>query len=71
MLTIEDKNRAKLILIGLKQAIDKEIANGNNPTFAIAYYQEKLAKYIQDFKHFHDQEVKEIAKEFGGEVVKN
>lgn len=59
----------KLMLIGMRDSIKKALDRGEKPLHDIKMYHEKLSKYKRDFKDEHDKEIKNIAKEFNGEIV--
>lgn len=59
----------KLMLVSMKDNITKALNRGEKPLHAIKMYHEKLDKYKKDFEPEHNQEVKNIAEDFGGEII--
>ena len=55
------------LLKGLKKFIDEELGKKITPKNAIAFYTNKLDKY--KLKFASNQELQNIAKDFGGEII--
>ena len=60
----------KQMLMSMKEGIDSALKRGEKPLEAINLYHKLLAKYKTEFTVEHEKEVEDLAKQFGGVVIK-
>jgi hypothetical protein len=57
------------MLQGMRASIDEDLAKHINPKAKILEFNRLVKKYKHDFAEEHEKEIKDLAQQFGGNVI--
>jgi len=66
---MSSRQHTKLMLEAMRKDIDQDLASGTKPYDKIKLFNTMVKKYKHDFADEREQEINDIAKQFGGKVI--